>query len=115
MPDEENEDDFMEIINHSELEEYMASSDIQTLTMRDLHVGLKSLGEGIMYITSFIDEFYEASANEEELPAMSIENVVHLRNMFDAAVAFCDSVDVEYELENDEEDGETEEDDGDDE
>lgn len=105
MAEEEN-DDFMEIINNSELEEYMATSEIQTLTMRDLHVGLRDMGEAIMYITSFIDEFYEATAKDEDTPAMSMENVVHLRNMFEAAQAFCSSVDIEFEEEEESDDEE---------
>lgn len=107
---DENDDDFMEIINHSELEEYLSNSDTQVMTMLDLHAGLKAMGESIMYITSFIDEFYTACAADDDdgRPGLSVESVVFLRNIFENAMEFNSTV-IMYEEDDEDEDDEDDE------
>jgi len=110
-----DEDEFMEIINNSNMEEFMEKSSTRNVTVRDLHVGLKSMAEAMMIISDFIDAFFTAIDEESEnRPGFSEDAIVFCQDMFQNAEKFCRSVaDITYD-EDDDDDEEYEDDDDED-
>lgn len=116
MPEEEenqSNDDFMEIINHNQMQDFMSPSDPSLMTVRDLHTGLKFMTEAVMHLTTFLEEFYIAVSEDrgEDRPGLSLESIVFLKNIFENCQEFCVSSmiseideDEDYDEDDDEDD-----------
>lgn len=95
-----SEDDFMEIINNNSLDKLQSESDMYNITVQDLVMGLHHLSAAMVVITGFINSFME-----DEEPAMTIDSVVHAKDLFENANKFVmSSSDNDYDDEDDEED-----------
>jgi hypothetical protein len=104
------EDEFMEIVNNNNLQDFMFQSESQHMTIKDLHLGMRDISEAMLYITDFIHNFFSSISenSEEERPNLSVDSVMYAKMMFENASKFCDSI-VDSTL-DDEDDYEDEED-----
>lgn len=124
MPEEEDnqsDDDFKEIINYNQMQDFMSPSDPSLMTVRDLHTGLKFMTEAVMHLTTFLEEFYIAVSEDrgDERPGLSLESIIFLKNIFENCQEFCVSSmiseiddeeddDVDYDEEDDDEEDDEE-------
>lgn len=89
------EDEFMEIINSNNLQDYMSESESQHMTVKDLHLGMRDLSEALLYITDFIHNFFSIMSEnnlDQNKPSLSVDSVMFAKLMFENASKFCDSI-----------------------
>lgn len=107
------EDEFMEIINNNNLQDFMSNSEIHHMTIKDMHIGVRDLSEALLYITDFIHNFFSfisENSEEDSRPSLSVESITHAKLMFESAGKFCDSIvaatieSIEFEEEDEDDD-----------
>lgn len=110
---QEEDDDFLNIISSNNLDGLQSESELYNMTVRDLIVGLRNLAEATMIVSDFIDAYFMSVAEEipeDDRPALSPENIVFAKTMFESAVKFAESI-IEthgYEGDDDDEDDDDE-------
>lgn len=111
-----SDEEFMNIINSNNLEEYMEESQsANDLSVKDLHIGIGHLAEAIVFITDFINAFFVAMANQEdEIPAIPVDAAVVIKNLFANAEDYCDIMFRELNPDSDDLEDLFEDEDGDD-
>lgn len=103
-----HDDEFMEIINNSNLSD-ISDIELHQMSVRDLHLGLKDMAQAMAIIAEFIDDFFSSfDSGEEERPGLVSNAIIHAKDMFTSSKKFC------QEFYEDDEDYDDEEDDDDD-
>lgn len=103
---ESDDEEFLIIFQNNNLEEVMNESEKKiNLTIKDLHEGLTDLCGITAYLSNFLVEFFEAyeEGEVETAPKMKSDTVLLLMNIFETASCFIDSIDVESDDEEDNE------------
>jgi hypothetical protein len=100
-----SEDDFMDIVKNNELEKYMSESESYNLTVKDIHIGIRDLAECILFLTDFLNSFFNAinEGKEDERPALTIDTINYAHELFNYASKFTDSI-VESMMDDDDDD-----------
>jgi len=102
-----SDDEFMEIITNSNLQD-ISDASVNEMNVKELHVGIKNLSQALFVITEFIHDFFSSFEEDEvEHPALSDEAILYAKEMFYAAEKFCEEFfENEFDDEDDEDDDE---------
>lgn len=115
-----NEDDnFMEIINNNGMEHLQAESVLFTISMQDLIRAIALLSECSLVMANFIDDYLDDEEEDDETgPTMPIDAVMHAKLLIENAEAFVDAIledkQAKESMEFDEDEDDFTEDDSDD-
>lgn len=114
----ENEnDDFLNIISNNNLDGLQTESELYNLTVRDLVVGMRNLTEATTIIADFIDAYFMSVSEEvpeDDRPALTPENIVFAKDLFENAVKFTESIIETHGYMTDDDDDDDDEEDSDD-
>lgn len=84
----EDTDAFNEIIRQNGLDSLLGEAEITSINMAQLHEGVSTLTESMMYIMDFITQFFTANAEGRERPGMSKSMIINIKMMIESAEAF---------------------------
>lgn len=91
MSDEET-DVFNAIIKHNNLDGILTEAEVTNLNMAQLHEGVSTMSESMMYLMDFITQFFTAEAEGRTRPGMSKSMIVNIKQMFESAEAFNEEI-----------------------